>query len=138
MSSMSLADPGDLGAHFEHDPLDGAPGRKITTRRTPRGHARQCRQNHAAEAVDQFVDLVLAHQFAPLLHQPQLQQLALDRDVGGVSLTARRLLPLAPQVPQGRQRALVEREAVTSPLDHAFGFELADVGPTAIQILRQC
>jgi hypothetical protein len=27
--------------------------------------------------------------------------------------------------------ALVEREAVTSPLDHAFGFELPDVRPGA-------
>ena len=36
------------------------------------------------------------------------------------------------------QRAvtLIEREAVTLPLDHAFGFELADVGPAAIEVLR--
>jgi hypothetical protein len=31
--------------------------------------------------------------------------------------------------------ALVEREAVTLPLDHAFGFELADAGPAAIKML---
>jgi hypothetical protein len=34
--------------------------------------------------------------------------------------------------------ALIEREAVTLPLDHAFGFELADVGPAAIEVQRQC
>jgi hypothetical protein len=32
--------------------------------------------------------------------------------------------------------ALVEREAVTLPLDHAFGFELPDVGRAAIKVLR--
>ena len=32
--------------------------------------------------------------------------------------------------------ALIEREAVTLPLDRAFGFELADVGPAAIKVLR--
>src|SRR5439155_4617595 len=54
-----------------------------------------------------------------------------------VSLRARRLLPLPPQVSQVGNAALVEREAVTLPLDHAFGFELADIGPTAIEVLRQ-
>jgi hypothetical protein len=38
------------------------------------------------------------------------------------------LLPLAPQVSQVGNAALIEREAVTLPLDHAFGFELGDVG----------
>ncbi|MGC1564114.1 MAG: hypothetical protein WA820_30290 [Bradyrhizobium sp.] len=33
---------------------------------------------------------------------------------------------------------LIEREAVTLPLDHAFGFEPADVGPAAIKVQRQC
>src|SRR5260221_13300009 len=45
---------------------------------------------------------------------------------------------LAPQVSQVGNAALVEREAVALPLDHAFGFELADVGPAAIKGLRQC
>ena len=31
-----LADGGDLASHFKHDPLDVAPGRKITTRRSSR------------------------------------------------------------------------------------------------------
>ena len=43
---------------------------------------------------------------------------------------------LAPQVSQVGNAALVEREAVTLPLDHAIGFELADVGPAAIEMLR--
>src|SRR6476620_6795388 len=30
------------------------------------------------------------------------------------------------------------RAPVTLPLDHAFGFELADVGPAAIKVQRQC
>jgi hypothetical protein len=41
---------------------------------------------------------------------------------------------LAPQVSQVSNAALVE--AVTLPLDHAFGFELADVGPAAIEVQR--
>jgi hypothetical protein len=61
-----------------------------------------------------------------------------DLDVISVSLTARRLPPLAPQVSQVGNAALIEREAVTLPLDHAFGFELADVGPAAIEMQRQC
>ena len=57
--------------------------------------------------------------------------------VSGVGLTARRLPPLAPQVSQVGNAVLVEREAVTLPLDHAFGFELADVGAGAIEVLGQ-
>src|SRR6478609_4963221 len=45
---------------------------------------------------------------------------------------------LAPQVSQIRNAALIEREAVTLPLDYAFGFELADVGQAAIEVQRQC
>jgi hypothetical protein len=56
--------------------------------------------------------------------------------MGCVSRRARRLLPLAPQVPQVGNAAQVEREAVTLPLDHAFGFELTDVGPAAIEVER--
>jgi hypothetical protein len=51
-------------------------------------------------------------------------------------LRSRRSLPLA-QAMRVRNAALVEREAVTLPLDHAFGFELADVGPAAIEVQRQ-
>jgi hypothetical protein len=66
-----------------------------------------------------------------------LQHLGLDLDVISVDLTARRLLPLAPQVSQIGNAALVEREAVTLPLDHALGFELSDVCAAAIEVLRQ-
>jgi hypothetical protein len=55
---------------------------------------------------------------------------------GIMAETPRRLPPLAPQVSQVGNAALIEREAVTLPLDHAFGFELADVGPAAIEV--QC
>jgi hypothetical protein len=54
-----------------------------------------------------------------------------------ISRSARRLLPLAPQISQVGNAALVEREAVTLQLDHALGFELADVGPAAIEVQRQ-
>jgi hypothetical protein len=53
-----------------------------------------------------------------------------------VGFTARRLLPLTPQVSQVTNAALVEGKAATLPLDHAFGFELTDVGPAAIEMLR--
>jgi hypothetical protein len=46
------------------------------------------------------------------------------------------LLPLAPQVSQVGNAALIERETVSLPLDHAFGFELADIGAAAIKMLR--
>jgi len=86
----------------------------------------------------QFIDIVLSHQLGLLLHQPQLQHLGLDCDVGSIGLTARRLLPFAPQVSQVSNAAQIEREAVTLPLNHAFGFELIDVGPAAIEVPRQC
>jgi hypothetical protein len=72
-----------------------------------------------------------------LLRQLQLQHFGLDLDVISVGLTARRLPSHAPQVSQIGNAALVEREAVTLPLDHAFGFELADVGPGAIEVQRE-
>ena len=58
--------------------------------------------------------------------------------VFGVGLTARRLPPLAPQVSQVGNSAVAEWEAVTLRLDHAFGFEFADVSSAAIEELRQC
>jgi len=56
----------------------------------------------------------------------------------GVGFHAWRMPPLAPQISQVGNAALIEREAVTLPLDRAFGFELADIGPAAIEVLRQC
>jgi hypothetical protein len=90
---------------------------------------RQCRRS--------FIDIRPAHRLALLLHQAQLQHLGLDLDVISISLTAPRRPPLTPQETLG-DAALVEREAVTLPLDHAFGFELADVRAAAIEVQRQC
>ena len=53
-----------------------------------------------------------------------------------VRLIARRLPPFPPQVSQVGNAVLIEQEAVALPLDHAFGFELADVGPAAIEVPR--
>jgi len=41
-----------------------------------------------------------------------------------IGLAARRLLPFVPQMSQVGNAAPIKREAVTLPLDHAFGFEL--------------
>jgi hypothetical protein len=76
---------------------------------------------------DQRIDTRPAHRFALLLHQPQLQHLGLDLDVISIGLIARRLPPLASQPSQLGNADLIEREAVTFPLDQAFGFELACV-----------
>ena len=88
--------------------------------------------------VDQCIDIRAAHQFAFLLHQAQLQHLGLDRDVVASASARGDAAVLAPQVSQIGNPALIEREAVTLPLDHAFGFQLADVGPAAIEVQRQC
>jgi hypothetical protein len=42
------------------------------------------RQADASELVDQSIDIVPAHQFAPLLHQPQWQHLGLCSDMIGI------------------------------------------------------
>jgi hypothetical protein len=52
-------------------------------------------------------------------------------------IEAARLPPLSPQRQVGNA-ALIEREAVALPLDHAFGFKLADVRAAAIEVQRQC
>jgi hypothetical protein len=52
-----LADVGYLRAHLEHDLLDAAPDRKITSRRAARRQARQCRQGDTGNAVDQCIDV---------------------------------------------------------------------------------
>ena len=55
-----------------------------------------------------------------------------------VRLTAWRLPPLAPQVSEVGNAALIERKAaaIGRTVQHALGFELADVGPAAIKVLR--
>jgi hypothetical protein len=93
--------------------------------RTPRRQARQCGQRDTGNAVDERIDIRSAHQLASLLHQPQLQHLGPYLDVISISLTAWLLPPLAPQVPQVGSAALVEREAVTVPLDRKRSFSRA-------------
>jgi hypothetical protein len=92
------------------------------------------RQRDAAHRVDQRNDILAQHQLALLLHDPDAQQCRLRQGMLRISRSARRLLPLAPQVSQVGNSALIEREALALPLDHAFGLELADVGPAAIEM----
>ena len=91
----------------------------------------QVHQHDATQAIGQLVEIALPHQ-GPLL--------LLDPDAGKVciSRSARRLLPLAPQVSQIGNAALIERETATLPLDHTVGCEFADVGQAAIEVHRQC
>jgi hypothetical protein len=98
----------------------------------------KCVRVTPANLVDQGIDIVPAHQLAPLLHQTQLQHFGFGPDVFSVCLTPWRLLPLPSQVSQVGNAALIEQEAITLPLDHAFRFELADVGPAAIEVEREC
>jgi hypothetical protein len=65
-----------------------------------------------------------------------MQRLRLDGDVFGGGFRAR-IAAARRQISQVRDAALIEREAVILPLDHAVGFELADVGPAAIKMLCQ-
>ena len=94
-------------------------------------------QHDATQAIGQLVDIAMAHQGPLLFLDPDAQQRRLGRGNFCISCGARRLAPLAPQVSQVGNAALVEQEAVSLPLDHAFGFELADIGPAAIEVLRQ-
>jgi hypothetical protein len=94
---------------------------------------RQEQTDHFIHVGDRFIE---RDQASLLLGNTQPDQLGFRPLKISVRLTARRLPPLAPQVSQVGNAALVEWEAVTLPLDHAFGFELADVGPAAIKVLR--
>jgi len=85
-----------------------------------------------------FIDRVTSHQGALLLLDPDAQQCRLRQGMLRISRSARRLLPLASQISEVGNTALIEREAVTLSLDHTFGFEFADVGPGAIEVQRQC
>jgi len=60
----------------------------------------------------------------------------LDRKMA-TSGSLRSIAALSPQVSQVGNAALTEREAGASPLDHAIGFELANVSPGAIQMQTQ-
>jgi hypothetical protein len=126
---------GYLGAQLMQNGFRSPSQPKVSTG-DARRPAAKLRQHKASHLVDHGFVRVTPHQFAPLLHQAHLQHLGLDLDVISVRLRARRVAMLAPQVSQVGNAALVEREAVTLPLDHAFGFELPNVGPAAIKVLR--
>ena len=87
----------------------------------------------AADLVDQFIDIVLSHQLALLLLDPDAQQCHLRQDMLRISRSARRLPPLAPQVSQ-----IGPSSGKPSPCRWITpsAFELADVGPAAIEVLR--
>jgi hypothetical protein len=104
--------------------------------RTPRRQARQCGQCDTGNAVDQFVYILPAHQLPLLLGDAEPEQFGLRPLKISVRLTAWRLLFLASQEPQICNAALIEREAVTLPLDRAFDF--ADVTAAAIEVQRKC
>jgi hypothetical protein len=116
--------------------VDHTPTGQITTA-APGREARQARY----EQTDHFIhvaDRFLQRDQVPLfLGNAEPDQFGLRPLKISVRLTAWRLPPLAPQEPQVGNAALIEREAVTLPLDHAFGFELADVGPAAIEVQRR-
>jgi hypothetical protein len=107
---------GNLGAQLAQHGFSPPSHAKISAA-NPRRPAAELRQHKASHLVDHGFVRLTADQFALGLHEAQLQHLGLDRDVGSISLRARRLLPLAPQVPQVGNAALVEREAAALPLD---------------------
>ena len=126
---------GYLKPQVVHRLVDRTTRSQITTA-APGREARQARQeqaDHFVHVADSFVE---RDQVPLLLGNAEPDQFGLRPLKISVRLTAWRLPPLAPQVSQVGNAALVEREAVTLPLDHAFGFELADVGPAAIKVLR--
>jgi len=88
------------------------------------------RQRDASDLVDQFIDIVLSHQFALLLLDPDAQLFRLRQGMLRISRSARRLLPLASRISEVGNTALVERDAITLPLDHKF----AVIGSGAIVV----
>ena len=130
-----------LTGHAADIPKTGSMLRRIA--RSPRGAHRAGRLDNAVRvtpAIPSISSSTSARRTSSRCFsiKRSVQHLRLHLDMLRVGLRARRLLPLAPQVSQVDNAALIEREAVTLPLDHAFGFELADVGPAAIEVLRQC
>jgi hypothetical protein len=121
-------------ANLIHYAVDLAPHGRIVG--APRRQAAQMRDNDPGDVVDGFIEILPAQLLALLLHQPRLQHLGLDPDVFGIGPTARRLPPLPTQVSYIGKAALVEREAITLPLDHAFGFDAIGVIVTAPIVLK--
>ena len=129
-----LADVGNLGAHLEHDPLDAAPDRKIATRRAPRRQAR-----HAVRVTPAMPSISASTS----ARRTSSRFFSISRSCSISVLTATWAASASARGDCCRSRrkyrkvgnaALVEREAVTLPLDYAFGFEFADVGPGAIEV----
>ncbi|MBR0696491.1 hypothetical protein [Bradyrhizobium lablabi] len=96
------------------------------------------RENDPGNAIDDRIKIGPGHQLALLLGDAEAKQRRLCFCMLGVCLAARRLPPLAPQEAEVSHPRRIEIETVTLPLDHAFGFELVDIGPAAIEMLRQC
>ena len=80
---------GNLGAQLAQHGFGSSSQAKVCARNARRPTA-ELRQHKASHLVDHGFVRLTAHQFAPGLHQAQLQHLGLDRDVSGVCLTARR------------------------------------------------
>ena len=93
------ADLGDLGSDLEHGPLDAAPDAQNGAHRAGRLD-NAVRVTPAMPSISASTSACPAHQFALLLHHPQLQHLGLYLDVISVGLTAGRLLRLASQLSQ--------------------------------------
>jgi len=100
-----------ISSDLIHHRVDLAPHRQIVG--APRGHAAQMRENDPSDAVDDRIEI-----------RPGGPTRAASRRCGAeatppllcmlrISLRARRLPPLTPQVLQIGNSALVEREAVT-------------------------
>ena len=56
---LALGNVGNLGTHFEYDPLDAAPGRQITAGRAPRRPAAHGCERDANKFVYQRIDIRL-------------------------------------------------------------------------------
>jgi hypothetical protein len=128
---------GYLKPQVIHRLIDHTTRGQITTA-APGREARQAREEQADNFVHVADRFLQWDQVPLLLGNAEPDQFGLRPLKISVRLTAGRLPSLASQVSQVGNAALIERETVTLPLDHAFGFELADVGPAAIEMLGQC
>jgi hypothetical protein len=115
--------------------IDGAAYSHVATA-APRSEARQPSQKQPGHLVDHGVGFICVDQAPLFLSDTEANQFRPRPLKVGVRLTARRLLPLAPQIAQEGNAALIERKAVALTLDYALRFELADIGSAAIEVLR--
>src|ERR1700746_759210 len=96
------------------------------------------RENDPGNAIDDRIEIRPGHQLALLLGDAEAKQRRLCFCMFSVCLTTWRLPPLAPQVSQVGNAALIKREAVPLTPDPAFGVQLVDVRAAAIEVERQC